>query len=68
MVKEIKLGPIDTVYGTCPTCERNTLLIAIVTDYYKCTGCGDDIKQYVNGSIKYMKVNNFVGKNETVKL
>tara|TARA_R110002020_G_scaffold218423_1_gene426277 strand:+ start:80 stop:283 length:204 start_codon:yes stop_codon:yes gene_type:complete len=67
MVKEIKLGPIDTVYGKCPTCNRNSLLIAIVTDFYKCTNCGEDIKQYVNGSIRYMKTSNF-SKNETVKL
>ena len=58
MVKELKLGHIDTVSGVCPECEEDTILIAIVTDYYRCTNCGYDVKQYVNGSIKYLKLDN----------
>ena len=58
MVKEIKLGHIDTVAGVCPECEEDTILIAIVTDYYRCTNCGYDVKQYVNGSIKYLRLDN----------
>jgi hypothetical protein len=30
--------------------------VAIVTDYYRCTNCGEDTRQYVNGVIKYMKL------------
>ena len=56
MVKEIKLGHIETVSGVCPECEEDTVLIAIVTDFYKCTNCGYDVKQYVNGSIKYLRL------------
>ena len=58
MVKELKLGHIDTVSGVCPECEEQTILIAIVTDYYRCTNCGYDVKQYVNGSIKYLRLDN----------
>ena len=58
MVKELKLGHIDTVSGVCPECEEDTILIAIVTDYYRCTNCGYDVRQYVNGSIKYLKLDN----------
>ena len=58
MVKELKLGHIDTVSGVCPECEEDTILIAIVTDYYRCTNCGYDVKQYVNGSIKYLRLDN----------
>ena len=58
MVKELKLGHIDTVSGICPECQEDTILIAIVTDYYRCTNCGYDVKQYVNGSIKYLKLDN----------
>ena len=54
--KEIKIGYIDTVHGICPHCEEDTLLVAIVTDYYKCTVCGKETRQYVNGSIKYLKL------------
>jgi uncharacterized protein (DUF983 family) len=56
VVKTIKLGHIDTVNGICPECEENTILVAIVTDFYRCTNCGYDVKQYVNGSIKYLKL------------
>ena len=50
------LGSVRTVSGTCPECYEDTLLVAIVTDYYRCTNCGEDTRQYVNGSIKYLKI------------
>ena len=50
------LSYIDTVAGTCPHCNESTLLVAVVTDYYRCTTCGEDKRQNVNGSIKYLKV------------
>jgi ribosomal protein L37AE/L43A len=56
VVKELKLGHIDTVCGICPECKEDTILIAIVTDFYRCTNCGYDVRQYVNGSIKYLKL------------
>ena len=59
MVKTIKLGHIDTVSGLCPECQEDTILVAIVTDYYRCTNCGYDVKQYVNGSIKYLKLEDY---------
>ena len=51
-----KIGYIDTVHGICPHCDEDTLLVAVVTDYYRCTSCGEDTRQYVNGSIKYLKL------------
>ena len=53
----VRIGYIDTVHGECPHCREDTLLVAIVTDFYKCTNCGEDTEQKVNGVIKYMKVN-----------
>lgn len=50
------LNEIHTVHGTCPECEEEVILVAIVTDYYRCTNCGHDTRQYVNGSIKYLKL------------
>jgi len=50
------LESINTVHGTCPECQEEVILIAIVTDYYRCTNCGYDVRQYVNGSIKYLKL------------
>ena len=56
VVKELKLDSIDTVSGVCPECEEYTILVAIVSDFYRCTICGYDVKQYVNGSIKYLRI------------
>ena len=56
MKTPFKIGYIDTVHGECPHCKVDTLLVAVVTDYYRCTVCGEDTRQYINGSIKYLKV------------
>ena len=50
------INQIDTVHGICPECDEEAILVAIVTDYYRCTNCGEDTRQYVNGSIKYLKI------------
>ena len=52
----VRIGYIDTVHGICPHCDEDTLLVAIVTDFYKCKSCGEETRQYVNGSIKYLKL------------
>ena len=58
---------IDNVLGICPECKEEAFLVAIVQDYYRCTNCGEDTRQFVNGVIKYMKLNNedkeFIKKN-----
>ena len=53
---ESLLDSIDTVHGYCQHCEDESILVAIVKNYYRCTACGEDTKQYVNGSIKYLKL------------
>ena len=52
----VRIGYIDSVHGMCHHCEEDTLLVAIVTDFYKCTNCGEETRQYVNGSIKYLRL------------
>ena len=47
---------IDTVNGICEECQEDTILVAIVSDYYRCTGCGHDTRQYINGRIRYLKL------------
>ena len=47
---------IDTVMGTCSECEEDTVLVAVVSDYYRCTSCGFDNKQHVNGKISYLRL------------
>ena len=48
---------IDNVLGICPECKEEAFLVAIVTNYYRCTNCGEDTRQFVNGVIKYLKIN-----------
>ena len=50
------LGSIDTVVGICENCEEDTVLVAVVTDYYRCTNCGADTKQHINGKIRYIRL------------
>ena len=55
--KTIKLfNKIDTVHGHCEECEEEAILVAIVSDYYRCTNCGHDTKQHINGRIRYMQL------------
>tara|TARA_R100000697_G_scaffold18124_1_gene25214 strand:+ start:223 stop:438 length:216 start_codon:yes stop_codon:yes gene_type:complete len=47
---------IDTVQGICEECEEETILVAIVSDFYRCTNCGHDTKQHINGRIRYLQL------------
>tara|TARA_R100001086_G_C11696509_1_gene220116 strand:+ start:370 stop:597 length:228 start_codon:yes stop_codon:yes gene_type:complete len=55
--KTIKIfNKIDTVHGHCEECQEEAVLVAIVQDFYRCTNCGHDTKQHVNGRIRYMSL------------
>jgi len=47
---------IDTVHGHCEECGEEAILVAIVSEFYRCTNCGHDTKQHINGRIRYMKL------------
>ena len=47
---------IDTVQGHCEECGEDSILVAIVSEFYRCTNCGADTRQHVNGSIRYIKL------------
>ena len=42
--------------GICPHCDAATSFISIVSDYYKCTNCGEEVKQEINGVIRYLPI------------
>ena len=46
----------EIVSGHCPECEMYTILVGLNRSFYRCTNCGYDVEQWVNGVIKYMKV------------
>ena len=47
---------IDTVHGFCEECEQESILVGVDTDYYRCTNCGADTRQHINGRIRYMQL------------
>ena len=47
----------EIVNGVCPTCSQNSVLISICAHNYRCTNCGQDMEQKVNGVIKYVIAN-----------
>ena len=46
----------EVVKGLCPECNQDTVLVSIVPEFYKCTLCGNDLKQHVNGRISYIPI------------
>jgi len=46
------------VHGICPSCKELAPLVSILDNIYKCTNCGDELQQHVNGVIKYLPINN----------
>ena len=44
----------EIVNGKCPTCDQNTMLVSIASDYYRCVTCGSDLQQHINGKISYL--------------
>ena len=47
---------IDTVTGYCHDCQEDSILVAIVSEFYSCTNCGADTKQHINGKIRYIRL------------
>ena len=47
---------IDTAHGFCEQCEEQAILVSIVSDFYRCTNCGHDTRQHINGNIRYLKI------------
>ena len=41
------------VNGVCPDCSKTTVLISI-EHFFKCTRCGSELEQRVNGKISYI--------------
>ena len=49
----IKFTP-EVTPGICPYCDMKSSFVSIVHDQYRCMTCGEDVKQEVNGVIKYL--------------
>ena len=42
--------------GRCPYCDRITQMMSTRTGYFRCSNCHEITKQYVNGHIAYLPV------------
>ena len=51
--KFLKFRP-EITPGVCPFCDMPTSFVSIVNDLYKCMTCGEDVKQRINGVIRYL--------------
>jgi hypothetical protein len=56
MIRIKLFDKIDTVQGHCEYCQEESIMVAIVNEFYRCTNCGEDTKQHVNGRIRYMQL------------
>ncbi len=46
----------EIVSGICPTCSQKSVLISLFAHNYRCTTCGHDMEQKVNGAITYIPI------------
>ena len=44
----------EIVNGTCPTCNTSTVFVSLCAELFRCTNCGADLEQKVNGVISYI--------------
>ena len=43
----------EIVNGVCPDCNKESVLVS-VAEFFKCTRCGMELEQKVNGKISYI--------------
>ena len=55
----------EVVNGKCPTCQHFGVFISLEPSFYRCTSCGGDIEQKINGIISYIPVG---AKGSKIKL
>ena len=46
----------QVVNGTCPMCEAKSVFISLSPEFFRCTTCGGDLEQKVNGVISYIPI------------
>jgi len=44
----------EIVNGVCPKCVQPTILVSVHSTVYKCTTCGENLEQKINGVISYI--------------
>ena len=44
----------EIVNGRCPHCNFEVILVSLASDHFRCTTCGTDLEQKINGKISYI--------------
>ena len=44
----------EVVNGLCPECNQETVLVSVIPEFDRCTLCGNDLRQHINGKISYI--------------
>ena len=58
----------EVVNGSCPTCHADVIFVSLAQSLYRCTNCGSDLEQKVNGVISYIPTAMVGGAVPEVKL
>ena len=58
----------EVTNGNCPLCDEKTIFVSLYSNIYRCTICGGDTEQLVNGVIKYIPVGNSTGSTPNLVL
>ena len=46
----------EIVNGLCPACNFQVVLVSLANDHFRCTTCGSDLEQKINGKISYIPI------------
>ena len=55
----------EIVNGKCPACNFDVVLVSLANDHFRCTTCGSDLEQKINGKISYIPI---MSNNEKDKI
>ena len=58
----------EVTNGRCPLCDETTVFVSLYENVYRCTNCGSDTTQQVNGVIKFMPILASGSKIPTMKV
>ena len=47
---------VKVEWGRCPYCEAVTQLLSLHKNYFRCSQCHETTRQYVNGRIAYLPI------------
>ena len=55
----------EIVNGLWPACNFQVVLVSLANDHFRCTTCGSDLEQKINGKISYIPI---MSNNEKDKI